>query len=966
MHTPLITGWLPLAPLGAEARRERAASSALPPLYFLHVWWARRPLVVSRAAVLGSMLPAWSPDWPEDLLRLFPDEQAYREWFLRDLLGIRGDPVAARKALEAARQQGTRVANPYMYDRAFTYTPAQEHLALVRRLLDASWGTTDLVVADPMAGGGSIALEALRCRLATFAGELNPVAVVILRATLEYPARFGEGLAEDIQAYGRIWGGLARERLAQFFPSGPAEQVLAYLWARTVPCPYTGKPVPLSPNWWLRSGDEPVVAVRLVADPGVPECRFEIVRGRAARAAHPERGTIARGTAVSPWTGETIPDDYIKGEAQAGRMGAQLYAVAVQTPQGKDFRLPTQEDLEAAHRAAEELARRLPGWEARGLVPREAIPDGLKTSEPHRYGMRAWFDLFSPRQLLSLCTYLEAYHEVAAKVRATLPEDRARAVLTYLGLVLDKCADYNSSLASWDSTRYKVRNTFDRHDFSFKWSFGEMNLIATGMGFDWALDQILDAYRGIARLAGKPARSLFAVSGPRPPVTVRYGNAANLAEVPSGSVHAIVVDPPYYDNVMYGELSDFFYVWLKRTVGDLYPGAFTTLLTDKDSEAVANPARFRGMRHPGPAELADKDYERKMLACFREMHRVLRADGVLTVMFTHKRTDAWNALGRSLIEAGFAIESSWPVRTESEHSLHQAKKNAAQSTILLTCRKRQSSGEPAWWDEIKAEVRRTARERAEEYEKAGITGVDLYLATYGPVLGVLSRNWPVLSGEADPRTGEPLRLEPETGLEVAREEVAALRKHRLLGRAVRFDPVTDFWLLAWDAFKAATFPADEARKLSLALGCDLEADLIRTHRVLTKAGDTVTLQEPAARRTRGRLDPDGTFSVLLDVLHTALLLVAEEGTAAAARFLEQRGYAHDPAFRGLLQGAIRAVPAVRNREGGYLRPEAEALERLRQAAFPEMEPASEQERSPEQLPMPLDQYEVAGGTEEEA
>ncbi|MBE3577568.1 MAG: DUF1156 domain-containing protein [Limnochordales bacterium] len=964
MHNPLITTWLPAAQLGIESRRENSTGQHPPPNR-LHVWWARRPLVVSRAAVLGSVLPAWSPDWPEDLKRLFPDEQAYRQWFLHDLLGIRGDPVAARRAIEVARETGKRLpGGGYGYSRAFTHTPSGEQIAAIRRLIDVAWGTHDLLISDPMAGGGSIPFEALRCGFATFANELNPIAHVILHATLDYPARFGEELIGDLQRYGAMWAERVAECLAEFYPVTGYERVFAYIWARTVTCPYTGKPVPLSPNWWLRSKDEPVVAVRLVADPVMSECRFEVVRGSEARAAHPERGTVARGTAISPWTSETITDDYIKSEAQAGRMGAQLYAVAVQTPQGKDFRLPTQEDIEAAERAAEELARRLPAWEARGLVPREVFPDTAADARPLQYGMRTWADLFSPRQLLALCTYLETYHEVAAQVRATLPEDRARAVLTYLGLVLDKCADYNSNLASWDSTRYKVRNTFDRHDFSFKWSFGEFD--AARMLLPWALDQVVDAYREIAHLAGQSTRSLFPVAGPQPPVTVRYGDAANLAEVPSGSVHAIVVDPPYYDNVMYAELSDFFYVWMKRTVGDLYPGVFTTLLTDKDSEAVANPARFHGMRHPGPRELAEKDYERKMLACFREMHRVLREDGVLTVMFTHKRTDAWNALGRALIEAGFTVESSWPVRTESEHSLHQAKKNAAQSTILLTCRKRRTSGEPAWWDELKAEVRRTARERAQEYEKAGISGVDLYLATYGPVLGVLSRNWPVLSGEADPRTGEPLRLEPETALEVAREEVAALRKQKLLGKTVRFDPVTDFWLLAWDAFRAATFPADEARKLSFALGCDLEADLIRTHRVLTKSGDTVTLQEPAVRRTRGRLDPDGTFSVLLDVLHTALLLVAEEGTAAAARFLENRGYANDPAFRGLLQGAIRAVPAVRNREGGYLRPEAEALERLRQAAFPEMEPASEQEGLPEQLPMPLDQDELGDGTEEEA
>ena len=151
----LISKWLPIAPLGAEARRERAASSSLPPLYFLHVWWARRPLVVSRAAVLGSVLPAWSPDWPQDLLDRFPDEATYREWFLRDLLGIRGDPVAARRAIEAARETGERLpGGAYGYRRAFTHTFEDEQVALMRRLLEVAWGANDILVSDPMAGGG--------------------------------------------------------------------------------------------------------------------------------------------------------------------------------------------------------------------------------------------------------------------------------------------------------------------------------------------------------------------------------------------------------------------------------------------------------------------------------------------------------------------------------------------------------------------------------------------------------------------------------------------------------------------------------------------------------------------------------------------------------------------------------------------------------------------------------------------
>ena len=943
-----VEHWVPVRELGGEAIRERGASSALPPLYFLHVWWARRPLVVSRAAVLGSLLPAWSRDWPADLRRRFPDEATYRQWFLRDLLGIRGDPVAARRAIEKAKETRERLpGGGYGYQRAFTYTSPEEHLQVVRQLLTWAWGDGDPVVADPMAGGGSIPFEALRCGLPVVAGELNPVAYVILAATLDYPARFGEDLVSDIERFGQMWAERAQERLAPYFPVQPRERVFAYLWARTVACPYTGKPVPLSPNWWLRSKDEPVVAVRLIADDDADVCGFEIVRGRAARAARPERGTIAGGEGISPWTGDPIPEDYIKAEAQAGRMGAQLYAVAIQTAQGKkDFRPPAEADLEAVRQAEEELARRLPAWEAKGLVPREAFPETATDTRPLQYGMRTWADLFSPRQLLALCTYLEAYHEVAEEVRRALPEERARAVLTYLALLLDKCVDYNNTFAFWDYTRWGLKHAMTGHDFRMVWRFGEFD--AARMLLPWALDQVLDAYRGLVRLAGPPARRLFAAPNPRPPATIRLGNAAHMPEVATGSVHAIVVDPPYYANVMYGELSDFFYVWLKRAVGDLYPEAFASVLTDKDAEAVANPARFKGLSGRRPDDLADQDYERKMFACFREFHRVLRDDGVLTVMFTHKRADAWNALGRALIEAGFEVRASWPVRTESEHSLHQAKKNAAQSTILMVCRKRPPAGDPAWWDEVRGKVREEARTRAREYEAAGITGVDLYLATYGPTLGVLSRHWPVLTGETDPETKEPRRLAPEDALHVAREEVIALRKQGLLGRAVQFDPVTDFYLLAWDAFRAATFPADEARKLALALGVDLESSLVRQHRVLAKRGDAVTLQEPRERRTRGRLDPEAeTFPTWLDAVHTALLVVQEDGTRAAKRFLDSHGLTGDATFKALAQGLIRAIPATRDRDGHYLRPEADALERLRQAVFPDLEPAPVETLPPE-------------------
>lgn len=952
--TTLIEDWLPFDAIGAESMRERGASSALPPLYFLHVWWARRPLTVSRAAVVASLLPSWDElqarTMPgHELRRSFPTEDAYRAWFLR-LMGIQGDPVAGRKLIQWARERDvTLKGGPYGgAPRAFTVNPTPEDLALFGELLALTWGGTAapdrFIVLDPFSGGGSIPFEARRYGLPVVANELNPVAAVILQATLDYPARFGPDLAADIKRWGQEWSKRVERQLAPFFPKASGESVFAYLWSRTVACPVTGKPVPLSPNWWLSR--DPPTACRLRAEPASGEPRFEIARGDAIDF-DPDQGTISRGTARSPWTGDAVDGDYIKAEAQAGRMGQVLYAVAVKRRGGFDFRASTAEDLAAVRDAEAEMARQRSIWEARDAIPTEPIPTG-NDLRPLMYGMSTWADMFSPRQLLAMGTFVEALRGLRDAVRADLGGERAAAVETYLALVLSKAADYNSVQTYWDPER-GIRHVFSRHDFATRWAFAEFDASANLL--PWAIDQVADAYRDMAKLQAPPQSTLQGYSFNRGSLAILQGNAADMSAVADGSVQAIATDPPYYDNVMYAELADFFYVWLKRTAGHLYRGWFEAQLTDKDTEAVANSARFAGLGR-SKAELAEQDYERKMEACFREMRRVLADDGVLTVMFTHKRVEAWDTLAMALINAGFSVQASWPVHTESEHSLHQAQKNAAQSTILLACRKRQvSSGvAPAevWWDDLEPKVRQVAREKAAEFAERGIGGVDLYLSTFGPVLSVISERWPVLTREVDERTGRPRALRPETALDLARQEVIALRKRGLLqGRAIQFDEVTDWYLMAWDAFRAEQFPADEARKLAIALGLDVERDLV-AWRVAGKKGSDVVLLQPKARRVRGKVDPEaGDFETWLDAVHTALLVYEEDGAAACEAFLKRTGLMQDGTFKACLQAMINAVPRTRAR-GKFVRPEADLLEKVRAAFFDDLAVPPEEE-APERL-----------------
>lgn len=930
----LIDDWLPIAPLGVESRREQGASSALPPVRFLHIWWARRSLTPSRAAILGTLLPAWSDTWPNHLLEQFPTPKHYRDWFV-ELLGIRGDPVAAMLKIREAVENGNRIPNPYTGPRAFTVAPEKDHIETLRRLMEYRWGTGTPVVMDPTAGGGSIPFEAIRFGLPTIANELNPVASFVLEGTLNYPARFGPGLAEDIAHWGQVWTKRLRERLTRFFPEQPGESVETYLFARTVACPETGKPVPLSPNWWLLKKKRPFSAARLVAEPHIDECRFEIVTGDDIDF-DPGRGTVKNGVGRSPWTRTTVSGDYIKAEAQAGRMGSQLYAVATKTGRRAGMRPPNRDDLSALEAAREKLDQVNAEWLLDDIVPTEDIPSGSKTREAIRYGMYRWSQMFTSRQLLVMGTMVEELRSLQEEIRAELDADRAMAVNSYLAKIADKIASYNNLSTRYDPTR-GVRSIFDRHDFSFKWSYAEMNVVVPRLGIEWAVNQVVNAYRGIAELLEPSRQALFPTRPERASdlITLYNGDAADLP-VEDRSVHAVVMDPPYYQNVQYAELSDFFYVWLKRTAGRLYPDLFSAELTEKATEAVANPARFKEFDGRNATALARADYQAKMTRIFAEAHRVLVDGGVLTVMFSHKDAGAWDTLGQSLIESGFQIDTSWPVHSESEHSLHQAKKAAAASNILLACHKRPGGGDPVWWDDLVADVRRVARDSAERFRAEGVDGVDLYISTFGPVLSVISRRWPVLTSEVDPDTGEPRRLRPEEALTLARREVADMRLTGMLeGRKVEFDPVTDWYLLAWDSFRAADFPYDDARKLALALGIDIDQDLRRA-RIVVKKQSMVRLQEPKQRRRTGLADTEAeSFGRLIDAAHALMVTYQEDGIRGAEAFLRRTRLGDDSRFSALLQAMVYAIPRTKIK-GRFVRPEAKDLDRLG-ILFPDLE-----------------------------
>jgi adenine-specific DNA methylase len=871
-----------------------------------------------------------------------------------------GDPIVARKLIEHEKRTGKKTSiNKYGYKRAFTYNPSLAQREVLANLLEFTWGSRVATFCDPMSGGGSIPFEALRLGLKVQSNELNPVATLILLATMAYPSTFGSDLAADIENYGQQWARRVRLALSDFFSPQPANPDGSlkggiHLWCRTVQCPVSGKPVPLAPNWWLRKGSDPL-ALKLIAPSNESKCRFEIVRGKpACDKANPDKGTVKRGSAVSPWTGEVIDSDYIKREAKCGRMGEQLVAIE-EYGAPIPFRAARAEDSFYSERAKKELADRLRVFEVRGLVPHEHRKEGRADWACEIYGTLTWADAFSPRQLLVSCLAAQELIDVIKEVfREVADRTRAEAIAAFLGLALGKAVNYNSRHCFWDYTRNKAAHAFSRHDFAFRFAYCEFD--ASRNLFPWCVEQVLDAYRAICKLIGDDTSRLLDRCGSdtADAVTIRTGSAQTLSHIETGTIQCITVDPPYYDNVMYSELSNYFYVWSKRVLRDVFPSLFADELTNDEDEAVMNTARFKAMGKKAKA-LATADYENKMFACFKEMSRVLHPNGVLTVMFTHKQVQAWDTLGSSLMRAGFRIDASWPVHTESEASLHQAKKNAAASTILLVCRKRDASTEPAWWDDLKGQVKRAARETAQRFENEGIRGVDLYISTFGPVLSIISERWPVHTSTADPKTGDPIPLQPGEALDLARREVINLRKQGLLlGRSVEFDPVTDWYLMAWDAFRAQEFPADEARKLALALGLDLEANLVRDKRLVTKKAKTVTLALPSARRKKGMVDPEAErFPHLIDALHTAMMVYGEDGSRACQVFIDRHGFRGDSRIKALAQAAMQAIPTTRGKDGKFLRSEMTTLDALRLLVWEDLPAPTEEEIPQVQTELPL-------------
>ena len=717
----LIEVDLPIKKISAHARREKSIRHGH--ISTLHIWWARRPLAACRAVICAALwIDPADPPCPEEfrkaatkIMRKFWDPMGLQT---RDL----DDPLELRRALLDF------IADFANWDNS----TKKEYLDASRALTQAAHealggvpGTKPLVV-DPFAGGGSIPLEALRVGADAFASDLNPVAVLLNKVVLEYIPRYGQQLADEVRKWGEWIKQEAEKELAEFYPTDPdGATPIAYLWARTITCegPGCGAEVPLMRSLWLAKKEKRSVALRIVPKPDKKRVDFEIIK--EVRAQDVADGTVRRGSATCPCCGFTTPVKSVRRQLKARRGGAadaRMFCVVTTRPgqRGRFYRLPTERDLEVVRRAAEELERRKASHVGElSLVPDEPTP----SNKGHRavssvviYGMEEWGDLFAPRQALALATLARLVREIGKKLADEHDNGLATAIQTCLALAVDKQADSNSSLCSWRSASQDIGHTFGRQALPMMWDFVEGNILG-GATRDW-----LNAVEGV----------LKALESLDEEIQEGYSERASATThlFPDNAVHAFVTDPPYYDAVPYADLSDYFYVWLKRTICGRQPDLFQENLTPKMEQAI--------VWHPNSVE-EKMEFERKMSAAMAEGRRILAPNGIGIVVFAHKSTAGWEAQLQAMVDAGWTVTGSWPIDTEMGNRMNAMNTASLASSIHLVCRPRQSPDEIGEWRDVLHELPGRIHEWMPRLVEENIVGADAIFSCLGPAMEIFSR-----------------------------------------------------------------------------------------------------------------------------------------------------------------------------------------------------------------------------------
>ncbi|NMR19186.1 DUF1156 domain-containing protein [Cellulomonas fimi] len=743
----LIEVSLPLEEINRESAREKSVPRKGHPAT-MHLWWARRPLATARAVLFAQLVD--DPSSHPDKFRTSEEQAAERErlhQIIRELV-----------VWENANDEG-------LLRRA--------HAEIVASAPDG----TPPAILDPFAGGGTIPLEAQRLGLDAHASDLNPVAVLINKALIEIPPKFSgrppvfpgaaesrlggwpraSGLAEDVRRYGAWMRDRASERIGHLYPQaalpdGSPATVIAWIWARTVTCPNPACRIemPLVRSWWLgkKKGKEAYVVPRVVDDPSVPSGRrvmFDIAHDPRLGPTKDNDGTVMRTGATCCACGSTADLKYTRAEGREGRLGSKLMAVVAEGVRQRVY-LPASDQADAAARV--ERPAHLPDGE---------VADNPRWFSTPAFGMTKFTDLFTNRQLVALTTLSDLVSEARDQalkdaVSAGCPDGfplelggtdavaYADAIATFLAFALSKLADWSSSICSWIPQIEGVRDTFARQALPMVWDYVEINPFSNSVGnagahVTWVADGV----------DGLPSRSEVRASA----------SQADAARTTFSSTEVVSTDPPYYDNIGYSDLSDFFYVWLRRSLREVHPSLLSTMLVPKAEELVANPYRHGGKE--GASQFFEDGFER----VFARARESANENYPITVYYAFKQSElesegvsstGWATLLEGMIRSGWAITATWPVRSERSGRMISVGTNALASSIVLALRPRQESAQAITRRGFLAALKSRLPQALREMQQGAIAPVDLAQSTIGPGMAVFSSYAKVVEPDGTPMT----------------------------------------------------------------------------------------------------------------------------------------------------------------------------------------------------------------------
>ncbi|MDR0764602.1 MAG: DUF1156 domain-containing protein [Synergistaceae bacterium] len=730
----LIEVALPLKAINAESAREKSIRHGHPST--LHLWWARRPLAAARAVIWSSLVddPSSHPDE-------FPTEEAQTK---------------ERKRLFGILERLVKWEN----------SNNKEVLDEAKAEIMKSTDGNPPALLDPFAGGGSIPLEAQRLGLEAHASDLNPVAVMINKAMIEIPPKFAgqppvnpdsnrlvatwtgaSGLAEDVRYYGQWMKKKAFEKIGHLYPKvkdehGKEHTVIAWIWARTVKCPNPacGCEMPLAHSFELSKKKDKEAYVEPVIENG--RISYIVKQGRNA----PE-GTVNRKGTRCICCGTPVAFQYIREEGRQGRMGSRLIAIVAEGNNGRIYLSPDEAHIKAADVKKPEN------------YPDAILPHNPRDFKTPNYGLKNFSDLFTSRQLTALTTFSGLVREMQKMAEedavatgmnndpTPLADDGngavayGQAVGVYLAFVVDRLSDYHSTICSWHNSKELIRNTFGRQAIPMVWDYAEANPFSNSAGcFDNMLDWVAKCVNILPAMIN--------------------GNVIQSDAQSGKEFHNIMVstDPPYYDNIGYADLSDFFYIWLRQSLKDTYPNLFGTMLVPKTEELVATPYRF-----DGSTEKARDFFESGMLKVFHQVFTYACEDMPVTIYYAFKQSESqddgddvqtastgWETMLSAVIKSGFSITGTWPMRTEMANRSVGQNTNALASSIVLVCRKRPADAPIATRRDFINALKRELKPALQKLQASNIAPVDLAQSAIGPGMGVYSRFSKVLEADGTP------------------------------------------------------------------------------------------------------------------------------------------------------------------------------------------------------------------------